>query len=121
MEHHGARYTVDGLRFLPRPRQRPRIPIWVAAQSIREAPLRRAARYDGLCPEAGPEDLQEMLKVIRRYRCDSAGFEVAVAGPTGADPGEYRRAGATWWLTALPEITTRAQAHATVEQGPPRH
>ena len=41
----GARLSVDGVRFLPAPRQRPRIPIWSAMLwPPRPGPLRRAAR-----------------------------------------------------------------------------
>jgi hypothetical protein len=30
VHHSGEHYTVDGLQFLPRPVQRPRVPVWVA-------------------------------------------------------------------------------------------
>ncbi|MEU6558605.1 LLM class flavin-dependent oxidoreductase [Nocardia nova] len=115
--HRGEHYTVDGMRFLPAPARR--IPIWVAAQSIREAPLRRAARFDGFCPEATPGELTEMLSMIRAYRGSLDGFEVAVANADDTDLADYRRAGATWWLTALPEITTREDAHRVIALGPP--
>ncbi|MCP2340378.1 alkanesulfonate monooxygenase SsuD/methylene tetrahydromethanopterin reductase-like flavin-dependent oxidoreductase (luciferase family) [Actinomadura rupiterrae] len=108
--HHGPHYTVDGLRFLPRPVQQPRIPIWVAAQSTRPAPLRRAARYDGLCPEVSPDDLRRMLEIIAEHRDgDMDGYEVSVGGPPGTDPGPYARAGATWWLVQFPETTAVRQ------------
>ncbi|MGW0248683.1 LLM class flavin-dependent oxidoreductase [Nocardia goodfellowii] len=119
VDHRGEHFVVDGLRFLPRPLP-PGIPIWVAAQSVRVAPLRRAARYDGLCPEATPEELTEMLDVVRHYRGGLEGFDVAVAGTADMDPDRYRRAGTIWWLTALPEITTRAEALAVIMAGPVR-
>ena len=30
VHHRGEHYTVDGMRFLPRPVQRPGVPVWVA-------------------------------------------------------------------------------------------
>ena len=29
VHHRGQHYTVDGMRFLPRPLQRPGVPVWV--------------------------------------------------------------------------------------------
>ncbi|MGW5437184.1 LLM class flavin-dependent oxidoreductase [Nocardia asteroides] len=118
VHHDGPAYHVDGLRFLPRPVQRPRIPVWVAAQSLRQAPLRRAARFDGLCPEADPDQLVEMLAVVAENRGDLTGFEVAVAASTDRDHDAYARAGATWWLTELPMSCSRAEALATIRRGP---
>lgn len=117
VDHDGRHYRVDGLRFLPRPVQRPRIPVWVAAQAVKDAPLRRAARFDGLCAEADPERLAEMLAVVREYRGGLEGFETAVCGGPGEDPGPYRRAGATWWLMRLPEVTTVRAAATLISRG----
>src|SRR5712692_419999 len=43
----GNQYEVDGVTFLPRPVQSPRIPIWVAGAWPHRRPFRRAARWDG--------------------------------------------------------------------------
>ncbi|MFF2082957.1 LLM class flavin-dependent oxidoreductase [Nocardia sp. NPDC058176] len=116
VHHDGPAFRVDGLQFLPRPVQRPRIPIWLAAQSVRQAPLRRAARYDGLCPEATPGELVDMLAIVAEHRGDLTGFEVAIAASTDRDA--YERAGATWWLAELPKIISRSDALALVRRGP---
>jgi alkanesulfonate monooxygenase SsuD/methylene tetrahydromethanopterin reductase-like flavin-dependent oxidoreductase (luciferase family) len=50
VEHRGEHYTVDGMRFLPPPVQRPGVPIWVAGFYGKPRPLRRAARYQGFFP-----------------------------------------------------------------------
>ncbi|MFD3593014.1 LLM class flavin-dependent oxidoreductase [Nocardia sp. NPDC058640] len=118
VHHDGPHYRVDGLRFLPRPVQRPRIPIWVAAQSLHQGPLRRAARYDGLCPEATPDELVQMLAIIADHRGDLDGFDVVVASPTDSERDAYERAGTTWWLAQLPMICPRAEAIARVRRGP---
>ncbi|QVQ50468.1 LLM class flavin-dependent oxidoreductase [Spiractinospora alimapuensis] len=116
VEHDGTHFRVDGLRFLPTPVQRPRIPIWVAAQSTNPGPMRRAARFDGLCPETTPEGLAEMLAGIGERRGGLDGFDVAAAGPPGQDPEPYRAVGATWWLVQLPEITTVDEVTAEIER-----
>ena len=50
VHHRGEHYTVDGIQFLPRPAQQPRVPVWVAGLPGNPRPLRRAARYDGFFP-----------------------------------------------------------------------
>src|SRR5690606_28616669 len=101
VEHRGRHYRVDGLRFVPRPVQRPRIPVWGAAQAVKGAPLRRAARFDGLRPEASPGHLARMLEVVGGHRGGPDGCDVAVCGRPGEAPEPCRRAGATWWLLRL--------------------
>ena len=64
----GAHYLADGVTFLPTPLQRPGIPIWLAARTMARAPLRRAARHDGLFPievDAGRDRGDARLHRIR--------------------------------------------------------
>src|ERR671914_3127282 len=63
VQHRGEHYTVDGMRFLPRPVQRPGVPIWVAGFYGKPRPLRRAARYQGFFPVnlEHPEQLAEIV------------------------------------------------------------
>src|SRR3954470_5252740 len=86
----------DG-RFEPRPVQRPRIPVWVAARWPHRRPLRRAARWDGLFPIdlPGPEALAELAGEMRALR-DLEGFELVVTNRAGTDPAPWIAAGATW-------------------------
>jgi probable F420-dependent oxidoreductase len=113
--HHLAR-----MRFEPRPVQRPRIPIWVGGYWPNRAPLRRAARWDGVFPasrtteETGEpmplDELGAILDVIRAARGERGlqGFDVMIAGGTPADPEAagaalepYAAAGVTWWSEGL--------------------
>jgi hypothetical protein len=98
VHHHGAHYTVDDVRFLPRPVQRPGVPVWAAAFPGNLKPLRRAARCDGFFPVnlQHPDQLAEAMAVVTDP--DRPAYDVAVALPPGADPAPYARAGATWWL-----------------------
>src|SRR5215207_5064168 len=50
VHHRGEHYTVDGMRFLPRPVQRPGLPVWVAGYDGKPRPVRRAARHQGFFP-----------------------------------------------------------------------
>ncbi|HVH23360.1 MAG TPA: LLM class flavin-dependent oxidoreductase [Pseudonocardia sp.] len=109
VRHRGAHYTVDGMRFLPRPAQPGGIPVWSAGFPGNRAPLRRAARLDGYFPVnlEHPEQLAAAVDTITELR-RAAGrdpaepYDVAVELPAGTDPTPWRLAGATWWLAAFP-------------------
>jgi alkanesulfonate monooxygenase SsuD/methylene tetrahydromethanopterin reductase-like flavin-dependent oxidoreductase (luciferase family) len=134
----GRHYRVEEVAFQPTPVQRPRIPIWVAGAWPRPGPLRRAARFDGSCPlkvdpsgelaVLAPEELGQLLAVVRRHRDDPAApFDVLLGGITPEDPAAARamleplaEAGMTWWQeTADPRQTDLATFRRRVRQGPP--
>ncbi len=110
----GRHYTLHDAHLLPRPVQTPRIPIWAAAGWPHRGPLRRAARWDGLCLKSRRADtrrpltagdLRECLAYTLAHRSASGPFDVAVSGETEHDPhaaGDavrpFAEAGATWWL-----------------------
>jgi alkanesulfonate monooxygenase SsuD/methylene tetrahydromethanopterin reductase-like flavin-dependent oxidoreductase (luciferase family) len=123
--HRGEHYTVDGMRFLPRPVQRPGVPVWVAAYSRNVGPLRRAARYQGFFP-ANPEDSDELAELVARVTTlrheagtDAAPYDFVAALPPGTDPAPYATAGATWWLVEFPaESLTVDQVRGVIRDGP---
>ena len=134
----GRHYRVDQVAFRPTPVQRPRIPIWVAGAWPRPGPLRRAARFDGSCPlkvdasgelaTLEPDELRQLLAVVRRHRADPAApFDVLLGGTTPPDPAAARamleplaEAGMTWWQeTVDPRQTDLATFRRRVRQGPP--
>jgi alkanesulfonate monooxygenase SsuD/methylene tetrahydromethanopterin reductase-like flavin-dependent oxidoreductase (luciferase family) len=106
VRHRGEHYTVDAMRFLPRPVQRPRVPVWVAGYAGKPRPMRRAARYDGFFPIdlESADQLAEIVASVGALR-EQAGwapddpYEVIVGLEPGTDPAPYHEAGATWWLT----------------------
>ena len=118
VSHHGPHFTADAVRFLPRPLQEPRIPIWVAAPTGRGRPVRRAARYDGICTDATPAEGPALLDRIRRERGSIDGFDIVVAGPPGTDPGGWKRAGATWWIIDFPDPVDPETVAAVIADGP---
>ena len=70
VHHRGEHYTVDGMRFLPRPVQRPGVPVWVAGFYGKPKPLRRAARYQGFFPVnlEHPDQLAEIVAQLTALR-----------------------------------------------------
>jgi alkanesulfonate monooxygenase SsuD/methylene tetrahydromethanopterin reductase-like flavin-dependent oxidoreductase (luciferase family) len=122
VDHHGEHYTIDGIRFLPRPAQQPGIPVWTAAFPGNIRPLRRAARHDGVFPVNldHPDQLVEMVATIADLRQGAAApFDVAVGIPPGSDPTPYAEAGATWWMPDFdPEAISLDQVRGVVRDGP---
>ena len=73
VSHHGPHFTADAVRFLPRPVQEPRIPIWVAAPTGRGR------------PSAGPRDTTVSAPTRRRPRGPPC--STASAASAGASTG----------------------------------
>jgi alkanesulfonate monooxygenase SsuD/methylene tetrahydromethanopterin reductase-like flavin-dependent oxidoreductase (luciferase family) len=113
----GRHNYLDAAQVLPSCLQKPRIPIWVAASWGRYAPMRRAARYDGVVPVRGdlqgsltPAQVQKMVAYIERFRSEDAPFDVIQFGLTGgrrpfaerAVIESYAKVGVTWWIETIP-------------------
>ena len=132
----GSHYTIDPVRFIPTPVQRPRIPVWVAGVLPNPRPLARAARWDGFVPirfDAGglvrpsAADIKDVSARIAAARDGGADdYEMAVWAEVAQDPaevagltGEYQQAGATWWIeTARPGPQWWPGIQARVAAGP---
>ncbi|HEX5837684.1 MAG TPA: LLM class flavin-dependent oxidoreductase [Anaerolineales bacterium] len=107
----GEQYNVKEVTFRPTPVQSPRIPIWVGGWWPNKPPLRRAARWDGVCPgkwggTITPDEWRELLAYIQKYRTAKTPFDAVHSSVT---PGEdlakaaeqvkpYADAGVTWWV-----------------------
>jgi len=106
----GEFYTIEGVRFMPRPVQRPGVPVWVAASFGKSKPMERAARYEGLFPVnlENPEQLEVMAAEVISLRQasgkDAGGgaYDIVAALPPGTDPRPFSKAGATWWVVEFP-------------------
>jgi alkanesulfonate monooxygenase SsuD/methylene tetrahydromethanopterin reductase-like flavin-dependent oxidoreductase (luciferase family) len=125
VHHQGEHYTVDGMRFLPRPEQRPGVPVWVAGYYGNSKPLRRAARYQGFFPINldHPDQLAELATAVTALRRelgrDAEPFDIVAALLPGTDPTPYAAAGATWWLADFPEHTVSVdQVRGVIRDGP---
>jgi alkanesulfonate monooxygenase SsuD/methylene tetrahydromethanopterin reductase-like flavin-dependent oxidoreductase (luciferase family) len=122
VHHRGAHYTIDEVQFLPRPVQRPGVPVWVAGFPGNVKPLRRAARYDGFFPAnlEHPDQLSEVVATIAELRRDDAApYDIAVGLPVGVDPVPYAEAGATWWLPEFaPDAVSLDAVRTVLRDGP---
>jgi alkanesulfonate monooxygenase SsuD/methylene tetrahydromethanopterin reductase-like flavin-dependent oxidoreductase (luciferase family) len=109
-----------GGEFQPVPVQRPRIPVWVAAEWPHRRPVRRALRWDGLFPIAlpGPDALAELTTEVRAARPAADPFDVIVEIPPDDDPQSWARAGATWAVTDFGLQPVQAEVREVIEAGP---
>jgi alkanesulfonate monooxygenase SsuD/methylene tetrahydromethanopterin reductase-like flavin-dependent oxidoreductase (luciferase family) len=124
-----ARLLDDGLEDLsgywdgalePRPIQRPRIPIWVAARWPNRRPVRRAARWDGLFPIElpGPDALATLVTELEELRPNGAQFDLVAEVSAGDDPNPWHAAGATWVLTSFDSQPRELDVRSIIEAGP---
>jgi alkanesulfonate monooxygenase SsuD/methylene tetrahydromethanopterin reductase-like flavin-dependent oxidoreductase (luciferase family) len=110
----GQHYQLQPVRFLPTPSQSPRIPVWVGGTVGKQAPMCRAARWDGFMPvkfpgEVSLDDWGDMMAYIRQHRTSDAPFDWVHAGATpGDDPAkataivrEAQAIGITWWIETV--------------------
>lgn len=113
----GQYYHVRDAHFLPKPAQQPRIPVWVGGFWPNKAPMRRAAKWDGVLPlfnnaewPGSIEQMRECAAFVRDQRQNDAPFDIVYLGrPTpGDDPAQaaervhpFAEAGVTWWLEIL--------------------
>jgi alkanesulfonate monooxygenase SsuD/methylene tetrahydromethanopterin reductase-like flavin-dependent oxidoreductase (luciferase family) len=124
VDHSGDHFTVSHARFLPVPVQRPRIPVWAAARGTlrRPAPLRRAARLDGLFPvDTSLEQLARMVATVRALRGSLDGFDVAATVRPGApseDVAALESAGATWAMWSFGVHATRDEVARAASRHP---
>lgn len=134
-QYDGRYYQIKEVRFVPRPIQTPRIPIWVGGGWPRRGPTYRAARWDGsrLYRHDGqamtPEDIRALQAVVQEQRGSLAGYDIVVSGShqyaDQAAQQAYLRslaeAGATWCTVYLPpSIGNLAAVRAKIMQGPLR-
>jgi len=132
IDHEGEHFTLTGARIAPKPRQRPRIPIWVAGYWPGTRPFRRAARWDGVAPLRSdhafsgltPDELRSCVDYVQRHRSTPDPLEVVhfqtAREPSGSLIRDYARAGATWWLeSTFPPEEDLAKFRERVRAGPP--
>jgi alkanesulfonate monooxygenase SsuD/methylene tetrahydromethanopterin reductase-like flavin-dependent oxidoreductase (luciferase family) len=110
----GKHFTVDPVRFAPRPVQQPRIPVWVGGVLPASRPIARAARWDGMVPirysdgalvRVSAEDIAAVRDQITAARGSADGFDLVIWAEVEQAPGDvarvapaYQDAGATWWI-----------------------
>jgi alkanesulfonate monooxygenase SsuD/methylene tetrahydromethanopterin reductase-like flavin-dependent oxidoreductase (luciferase family) len=105
--------------FEPVPVQRPRIPVWVAAEWPHRRPVRRAVRWDGLFPTGlpGPEALAELVSEVRQARPAGDPFDIVVDVAPGQDVKPWMLAGATWIVTDFGIQPNLAEVREVINSG----
>ena len=124
----GEHFSVDHATFLPRP-VRGQIPIWVVTTRGLDhlGPLRRAARVDGIVGGTTPQEVAQMLALIKEERTRDTAFDVVIRYdladpiPDSADSIEsWEAAGATWCRSELAVSFEHLEdARAFLRAGPP--
>jgi alkanesulfonate monooxygenase SsuD/methylene tetrahydromethanopterin reductase-like flavin-dependent oxidoreductase (luciferase family) len=137
--YQGKYYRVTNGRFLPRPVQQPRIPVWVAGRWPARRPFVRAARWDGVFPThvdvghaqtMSPAQLEDIVTYTLSQRNPSADpFDIIIEGHTdGADSSsearriaDYEDVGLTWWVEKLGWFRGSVDdMRQRIQAGPPR-
>jgi alkanesulfonate monooxygenase SsuD/methylene tetrahydromethanopterin reductase-like flavin-dependent oxidoreductase (luciferase family) len=114
-----SHYRIDDVALLPRPLQRPRIPMWFAARGSAVRPVRRAARYDGIFAiEIDRDGLQRVIRLVVEARGHLDGFDVAVPVVPGLDLPAWEGDGATWAMWSFPPGAQASSVRARIEAGP---
>jgi alkanesulfonate monooxygenase SsuD/methylene tetrahydromethanopterin reductase-like flavin-dependent oxidoreductase (luciferase family) len=141
----GKAFTYDGqyyqilkeTTFLPTPKQKPRVPVWVGGFWPNKGPFRRAARWDGVIPlklrgqpvRPAPQDLRDILEFIAKHRANKGHFDATIIGwGTGRNRdqnvkkiGPYVKSGLTWWLESLySDRDSVEKMRKRILMGPPR-
>jgi alkanesulfonate monooxygenase SsuD/methylene tetrahydromethanopterin reductase-like flavin-dependent oxidoreductase (luciferase family) len=131
--YEGKHYQVKDVRYIPKPVQEPRIPIWVAGVWPHKKPFRRAARWDGVCPigpgengEMTPDNYRDMLAYIKEHRPSDGPFDVLVSGETtgtdhAADTAKvapFAEVGGTWWQESFNWTHSIEQVRERIRNGP---
>ena len=127
VRHRGEHYSAEGVRFLPRPVQQPRVPVWSAAQLPATAGVRRGCRWDGVAPlysegstfrPVTPEEVASIAAVAPSDRP----FDIAVwaIAPDAELRRSYASAGATWLIEGpAPGPSWMEDALSIASAGPP--
>lgn len=116
IEHDGAHYAARGVRFHPAPT----VPIWLAGRFGNQAPLRRAAHYDGffVIGLERPDDVDVVTGDLAA-QSPAAGFDVVIDLQPEQDVAPWVDRGATWVLTRIgPYDLDLAEVQRIVEAGP---
>jgi hypothetical protein len=136
----GKHNQIKSMRFIPRPFQKPRIPIWVVGAWGRPKSMGRVLKYDGLIPvikkpngdhgEVTPAAIREMRKFVTDRRVVEGNmrkdFDIIKDGTTPLDRTKakeivkpFAEAGATWWMESMWGYKGLREVRKRAKAGPP--
>jgi alkanesulfonate monooxygenase SsuD/methylene tetrahydromethanopterin reductase-like flavin-dependent oxidoreductase (luciferase family) len=130
VDHDGPVHHLEGVRFAPRPVQRPRVPVWSACSLPARAGVQRAARWDGIVPvyataeEFRPVTPDEVVGIVADIGATRQldGFDVVVwaVAPDAVRRAAFADVGATWLIEGpAPGDDWLDDAMAIATAGPP--
>jgi hypothetical protein len=138
--YEGKHNQIKSMRFIPRPFQKPRIPIWVVGAWGWPKSMGRVLKYDGLIPvikkpngdheEVTPSAISEMRKFVSEKRVVKGNmrkdFDIIKDGTTPLDHTKARKivqpfeeAGATWWMESMWGYKGLREVRKRAKAGPP--
>jgi alkanesulfonate monooxygenase SsuD/methylene tetrahydromethanopterin reductase-like flavin-dependent oxidoreductase (luciferase family) len=121
----GKHYQVEPVDFVPKPVQRPRVPIWVGGGYPNPGPTKRAKKWDGSCMYgARTHDLSVEDVTDLRQRAGDRPFDICVGGRERREGDQewlasIAAAGMTWWTEYIP-AAGRDTMRAAIQRGPLR-
>lgn len=104
VDHQGEFYRASGGHaFNPPPARDGGIPLWLAARWPNPAPIRRAAKYQGIVviQMPTPEDMGELKRRLVDAGADLDHFDIVMLRTAGDDAAAWAAAGVTWLMTQL--------------------
>ena len=132
----GEHYQLNEMTFLPKPKQTPRIPIWVGGGVPHKAPFRRAAKYDGVAPvhaqwpePVTPDHLDDVLEIVQAERGNLEQYDIVICGATTSDDDKkneeilapWKERGVTWWLEDISGMRAEIDIlRERIRAGPPK-
>jgi alkanesulfonate monooxygenase SsuD/methylene tetrahydromethanopterin reductase-like flavin-dependent oxidoreductase (luciferase family) len=133
--YRGTHFHIEEMTFLPKPKQTPRIPIWVGGGVPNKAPFRRAARYDGVVPvhskwpkPVTPQLLEGVLEIVKSERGSLKDYDIIIAGETTGTDSEkdqekiesWSETGVTWFLEDINGMRAEIdELRERIRAGPP--
>ncbi len=132
----GKHYQIDRACLLPKPIQKPRIPLILGGTWPFKKPFIRASKYDGMLPihKNFPQDLthtelKETIDIAKENRTSDEPFEIMVFGSGFFTPNHHKDiiksyvdVGITWWLEHVNTLMQPSveEMRKMVKQGPPK-
>lgn len=104
VDHDGDFYGAHGgVAFQPTAVREGGIPIWLAGRWPHPAPIRRAAKYQGIVviQMPSPREMVELKERLVEAGADLDHFDIVMLRSDGDDAQAWADAGVTWLMTQL--------------------
>lgn len=122
VHHQGEYFRAMDVVFQPTAAREGGIPIWLAARWPNRAPIRRAAKYQGvvIIQMTDPADVAVLREQLSHAGADLEHFEIVVLATDADDASAWQEAGVTWLMTRLGPYHLDFHKALSVAAGGPR-